>query len=70
MNVFVLTFNWYEGIDGSGSDIVGVFSTKELCEKALENFINENELSDREYSREWMEILELTVDTLGDGYNK
>lgn len=55
-NVWVLEFHWYMGIDGSGMHILGIYSSQALAEENRELFLNQQELADEEYNREWVTV--------------
>ena len=57
-SVWVLTFNWYMGIDGSGSSILGIYTTEQKAEEAKLNYLKNREidLADEDYNSEWLEI--------------
>lgn len=64
MKVYVLTFNWYMGIDGSGSHVMGVFSTEDKVKEAWEGFLKSNTLYDEEYNSEWLAIEDYDMDVM------
>lgn len=62
MKTYVLIFTWYRGMDGGGSNIFGVFSSKEEAEKAQARYLENNPLADEEYNLEFLHIEEYTLD--------
>ena len=56
--VWVLTFHYYMGIDGSGSYILGIYTTEQLAEEAKTKYLQtcNADLSNEEYNFEWLEL--------------
>lgn len=67
MKLYVLLLNWYMGVDGSGSNIMGVYSSIEKAEKAHDKYLETNRLADEEYNMEFLKIEEYTLD--GDAWD-
>jgi len=55
-NVWVLEYHWYMGIDGSGMNILGVYTTEELAKEASNVYLNTHELRDDDYDSQWLNI--------------
>lgn len=62
-NVWVLAFHWYMGMDGSGMHIFGIYSSQALAEENRELFLNQQELADEEYNREWVTVEEYSLNS-------
>lgn len=55
-NVWVLEYHWYMGIDGSGMNILGVYTTEELAKEASNVYLSIHELRDDDYDSQWLNI--------------
>ena len=62
--VWVLTFNWYMGMDGSGSSILGIYTTEKKAEEAKRRFLQNRDvdLANGAYDSEWLEIDQHFID--------
>lgn len=62
MKLYILTFNWYMGIDGSGTNIIGVYQSNTEAENAMQRYLKNNSLADEPYNQEYLGIEEYDLD--------
>ena len=62
MRVFALLFHWHMGIDGSGSNILSIYSSHEKAQEALERYERDHPLSSEYYDIEYLGIEEYNLD--------
>ena len=68
--VWVLTFHYYMGIDGSGSYILGIYTTEQLAKEAKTHYLQtrDADLATEEYNSEWLELKPYLINSPATDY--